>query len=250
MIDALSRVVFSLRVPLLVLFALATAWLGYQASQLQVDASFHKQLPLEHEYMQTFVEYEGEFGGANRVLVALIRHDGNDIFDREYFDKLKRLTDDVFFIDGIDRARVTSLFTPNVRFIEVTEEGFSGGNVVPDNFDIDRATPDEFARVRANVVKSGQLGRLVTTDFEGALVSAEVLEINPATGERVDYQRVADELEALREKYEDETTSVHIIGFAKVIGDVADGAVSVVAFFFIAFLITALLLYWYTLSAK
>ncbi len=247
MIRVLEGAVFAARVPLLVLFALTTAWLGWSASQLQVDASFHKQLPLEHPYMQTFVEYEGEFGGANRVLVALIRHDDQDIFEPGFFESLRAMTDDVFFIEGIDRARVTSLFTPNVRFIEVTEEGFSGGNVVPDNFS---PTPEMFERVRSNVLKSGQVGRLVTEDFKGALVSAEVLEIDPATGERVDYQRVADQLEALREKYATESLSVHIIGFAKVIGDVADGAVSVVAFFFIAFAITALLLYFYTLSAK
>ncbi len=247
MIRTLERAVFAARVPLLVLFALTTAWLGWSASQLQVDASFHKQLPLEHPYMQTFVEYEGEFGGANRVLVALVRHDDQDIFEPEFFESLRAMTDDVFFIEGIDRARVTSLFTPNVRFIEVTEEGFSGGNVVPDNF---APTPEMFERVRANVLKSGQVGRLVTEDFKGALVSAEVLEIDPATGERVDYQRVAGQLESLRDKYQTETLSVHIIGFAKVIGDVADGAVSVVAFFFIAFVITAILLYFYTLSAK
>ncbi|MEX0899441.1 MAG: MMPL family transporter [Gammaproteobacteria bacterium] len=247
MIPLIERAVFAARVPLLVLFALATAWLGWSASQLQVDASFHKQLPLEHPYMQTFVEYEGEFGGANRVLVALIRHDGQDIFEPGFFETLRSITDDVFFIEGIDRARVTSLFTPNVRFIEVTEEGFSGGNVVPDNF---APTPEMFERVRANVLKSGQVGRLVTSDFKGALVSAEVLEIDPATGERVDYQRVAAQLEALRDKYATESRSVHIIGFAKVIGDVADGAVSVVAFFFVAFAVTALLLYFYTLSVK
>ena len=247
MTRALERIVFALRGPLLVAFALTTAWLGWQASQLQVDASFHKQLPLEHEYMQTFVEYEGEFGGANRVLVALIRHDDQDIFEPEFFEALRGLTDDVFFIEGIDRARVMSLFTPNVRFIEVTEEGFAGGNVVPDRFE---PTPEMFERVRANVTKSGYVGRLVTPDFKGALVSAEVLEIDPATGERVDYQRIADQLEALRAKYSTDTRSVHIIGFAKVIGDVADGAVSVAAFFLIAFIVTALLLYWYTLSAR
>ena len=42
------------------------------ARGLRIDASFTKQLPLQHEYMQTFVKHQAEFGGANRVLVALI----------------------------------------------------------------------------------------------------------------------------------------------------------------------------------
>lgn len=245
---AIEAFVFRFRVIIVSAFVIGTAFMAYSASQLQVDAGFHKQLPLEHPYMQTFVEYEGEFGGANRILVALLRNDGRDIFEPEFFDTLRRVTDEVFFIPGIDRARVTSLFTPNVRFIEIVEDGFAGGNVVPDNFE---PTPEMFERVRGNVVKSGQVGRLVTEDFRGAMVSAEVLEIDPTTGERLDYQVVASMLEErIRGQYETDEVSVHIIGFAKVIGDVADGARSVIAFFFVAFAITAVLLWFYTLSMK
>lgn len=245
---AIENFVFRFRAVILVLFVLVTAFMAYSATQLRIDASFHKMLPLSHPYMQTFVEYEREFGGANRVLVALIRHDGEDIFEPGFFETLRRVTDEVFFIPGIDRARVTSLFTPNVRFIEVVEDGFAGGNVVPDDFE---PTPAMFERVRGNVVKSGQVGRLVTEDFRGAMVSAEVLETDPTTGERLDYQQVASALEErIRGQYETDDLSIHIIGFAKVIGDVADGARSVVAFFFIAFLITAVLLYFYTMSMK
>src|SRR5690606_22588069 len=125
---------------------------------------------------------------------------------------------EVFFIPGIDRGRVTSIFTPNVRFIEIVEDGFAGGNVIPVDFE---PTPEMFERVRANVVKSGQVGRLVTEDFQGAMVTAEVLETDPTTGERLDYQEVSRMLEErIRAQYETEDLSVHIIGFAKVIGDV------------------------------
>ncbi len=244
----LENLVFRFRTPIVAVFVVATGFMAYSASELRVDAGFHKLLPLEHPYMQTFVEYEREFGGANRILVALIKHDGEDIFEPGFFDTLRRVTDEVFFIPGIDRARVTSLFTPNVRFIEIVEDGFAGGNVVPDDFE---PTPEMLERVRANVVKSGQVGRLVTEDFKGAMVSAEVLEIDPATGERVDYQEVARMLEErIRERYQSEDLSIHIIGFAKVIGDIAEGARSVIAFFFVAFAITAVLLLFYTLSWK
>ncbi|MCA1798734.1 MAG: MMPL family transporter [Xanthomonadaceae bacterium] len=245
---AIEAFVFRFRVVIVSAFVLGTVFMAYSASQLLVDAGFHKQLPLEHAYMQTFIEYEREFGGANRILVALIKEDGSDIFEPAFFDTLRRVTDEVFFIPGIDRARVTSLFTPNVRFIEVVEDGFAGGNVVPDDFE---PTPEMFERVRGNVVKSGQVGRLVTEDFRGAMVSAEVLEIDPTTGERLDYQVVASMLEErIRGQYETDEVSIHIIGFAKVIGDVADGARSVIAFFFVAFAITAVLLWFYTLSMK
>lgn len=244
----IENLVFGWRKTILALFVVVTAFMVYSALQLQVDASFHKQLPLSHPYMETFVDYEGEFGGANRILVALVRQDGEDIFDEEFFTVLEQVTNEVFFIPGIDRGRVTSIFTPNVRFIEIVEDGFAGGNVIPVDFE---PTPEMFERVRGNVVKSGQVGRLVTEDFQGAMVTAEVLETDPTTGERLDYQEVSRMLEErIRDQYETEGLSVHIIGFAKVVGDVTDGARSVIAFFFIAFAITAVLLYFYTLSIR
>ena len=65
--------------------------------------------------MQTFIEHHAEFGGANRILVALMTKDG-DIFNEDYFSALSAVTDEMFFITGIKRTQIRSLFTPNVRF--------------------------------------------------------------------------------------------------------------------------------------
>ena len=87
------------------LFAAITVFMLYSMFQLQIETGFKKQLPLDHEYMQTFMEYRNEFGGANRVLVALRARDGN-MFSTEFFDALRQATDEVFFIDGVDRIRI------------------------------------------------------------------------------------------------------------------------------------------------
>ena len=85
-------------------------------------------------------------------------------------------------MDGIDRARVQSIFTPNVRYLEVVEDGIEAGNVIPADF---TPTPEKMARVRDNIRKAGILGRLVANDFSGALVSAIVLD-QDAQGRAVD----------------------------------------------------------------
>ena len=77
--------------------------------------------------------WTAEFGGANRVLIALLAEDG-DMFQPGFFDALKLATDEVLVMDGIDRARVQSLFTPNVRYMEVVEDGIEAGNVVDSEF--------------------------------------------------------------------------------------------------------------------
>jgi predicted RND superfamily exporter protein len=243
----LENWLFGYRAVVLAIFALATLTMGALATQLKIDAGFEKQLPIHHPYMQTFLQYQEQFGGANRVLIALRAREG-DIFTPEFFTALKGATDDVFFIDGIDRARVTSIFTPNVRFIEITEEGFAGGNVVPADF---APTPERIEEVRENVLKSGQVGRLVAQDFSAALISAELIDRDPRTGQRLDYLKVAQELETnIRTKYQTEKIDVHIIGFAKAMGDVAAGAAGVITFFVIAVVVTALLVFAYTRSKR
>ena len=249
-IRSMEKILFSNRPWVIGFFVIVTVFMFSSALKLKVDAGFSKLLPLQHEYMQTFTKHRQEFGGANRVLVALIAKEG-DMFTPEFFDALKQATDDVFFIEGVDRTRVTSIFTPNVRFTEVVEDGIAGGNVVPDDYE---NTPEGLARVKENIIKAGIVGRLVANDFSGALISAQLLEFNPNTGERLDYVDVAKQLEDIRQKYISSAVGVdidyHIIGFAKVIGDITDGAKRVVLFFFIAFFITALLVYIYSQSLK
>jgi hypothetical protein len=245
-IQAISGALFGHRKAWLALFAALTAIFAVSASRLAVDAGFNKMVPLQHPYMKVYRQYEKVFGGANRVAIALVQRQG-DIFTRQYMAKLKALTDDVFLLNGVDRPTVKSLFTPNTRFIEVIEEGFSGGNVIPATF---QGTDEDLKTVRANVDKSTEVGRTVATDFSGALVAAGLLEIDPQTGKRLDYFDFARSLEALRTKYEGDGQTVHIIGFAKAVGDIAEGARGVILFFGIAFVITLLLMLWFVKDVK
>ncbi len=243
--SGLEKLIFNNRRILLGFFVLVTLLMAYSLTNLRIDAGFSKMLPLKHEYMQTYIEHRKEFGGANRVLIALMAKQG-DIFTPEFFKTLEQATDDVFFIPGVDRAQVSSLFTPNVRFTEVVEDGIAGGNVVPADF---QATSEGLEKVRKNILKAGIVGRLVANDFTGAAISAQLLEVDPATGEKLDFIKVSHLLEErIRDKYQSDQVDVHIIGFAKVIGDIADGAKRVILFFFVAFVITTLLVFLYTRS--
>jgi len=154
LIQRVSALVFDHRKAWLVVFTILTLLFVASASRLAVDAGFNKMVPLEHEYMKVYREYEKVFGGANRVALAIVQKDG-DIYNKEFMAKLKGLTDDVFLLNGVDRPSVKSLFTPNTRFIEVIEEGFAGGNVIPATF---QGTDADLAKVRENVNKSSRWG--------------------------------------------------------------------------------------------
>ncbi|MEI6738474.1 MAG: RND family transporter, partial [Pseudomonadota bacterium] len=246
LINKFSALVFNHRKTWLVIFSLMTGAFLFSASQLRIDAGFNKMVPLKHPYMKVYKEYETIFGGANRVAIALVQKEG-DIYNKVFMDKLKGLTNDVFLLNGVDRPSVKSLFTPNTRFIEVVEEGFAGGNVVQATF---QGTDEDLKIVRGNVQKSNEVGRTVASDFSGALVSAGLLEFDPSTGKKLNYFEVSAKLDELRAKYEGPNHTIHIIGFAKAVGDIASGAKGVVMFFGIAFIITAALMWWFVKDVK
>ena len=243
--ERIENIPFAFRRLVLAGFVAVTLVMGWFVTDVRLDAGFTKLVPLKHEYMRTFLEHREEFGGADLVAIALVTREG-DMFSPEFFSSLRQLTDAMFFLPGIDRTQVYSVLTPNVRYIEVVEDGITAGNVVPADFE---PTPEGLARVRENIIKAGLVGRLVANDFGGALVTGKLQEFHPETGERLDYIEVAHALEQIRSGFEGkENLNVHIIGFAKVIGDIAAGAQRVLLFFGITFLITFLFVYIYTRS--
>ncbi|MCP9757850.1 RND family transporter [Aquitalea sp. S1-19] len=247
MVDACAELLFRHRNTLLLLFAAITLALGWGASQARLDPGFNKLIPLSHPYMQTLSDYSKVFSGANRILINVRAKDGSDIYSQPYMDALKKINDEVFFIPGVDRARVKSLYSPTVRYTEVTEEGFLSDVVVPARF---TAQPDELDVVRRNVARSGEIGRLIATDQKGSMIVADLQDINPETGAKVDYADIAGKLEQIRAKYGNDKIEINIIGFAKVVGDVQEALGQVFAFFGIAFAITAMLLLAYSRSLK
>jgi predicted RND superfamily exporter protein len=103
----------------------------------------------------------------------------------------------------------------------------------------------------------------VANDFSGALVSAIVLE-KDAVGKAIDPIEVARQLELrVRDKIQGNDVlvqahssntgaaiDVHMIGFAKVVGDIADGAMSVIVFAVVTILLTLLAVWYYVQSIK
>ena len=246
-VDSASRALIRWRLPLSMIFLAITVALGASALRVHLDPGFNKLIPLKHALMEAFLKHSGTFAGANRILVNVKWKGEGDIYNAEFMKAIRGVTDDVFFTPGVNRAQVFSIFTPNVKYIEVTEEGFAGEVVIPSRFEADA---EGLAKVRANVARSGEIGRLVANDLKAALVRADLLETDPSSGKKLDYAEVSKKLEEIRAKYTSDKIEINIIGFAKIVGEVMDGLFTVVAFFGIAFVVTAVLLFVYTRSLK
>ena len=102
----------------LAFFVLMSVVAVSELPKLQLDSGFLKSIPTSHPFMRVYARYAAEFGGGNRLLIALQQKQG-DIFQTSFFQTLEAVTKEVFFLSGVDKSRVTSLFTPNVRFTEV-----------------------------------------------------------------------------------------------------------------------------------
>ncbi|ATR85682.1 transporter [Pseudomonas sp. HLS-6] len=227
------------------LFMLVTVALGYSATQVRLDPGFNKQIPVRHEYMLSFLDFSRVFTGANRLLVNVHWKGEGDIYNPEFLRVLQQVTDDVFFISGVSRPSVTSLFTPNVRYVEITEEGYVGDLVVPPQY---AGTDEDLQKVRSNAARAGQVGRLLANDQRSAMVRADLQDTDPKTGQPVSYVEIAKRLEEIRTKYNSPTIEINVVGFAKLVGDVVEGLNTVMLFFVVAFVITALLLWAYSRS--
>lgn len=241
-----ERLIFGNRPVLLGLFILITAFLGYNASQIKPDASFERLIPLEHEFIKNMLENRSDLENlGNFVRIAVATKDG-DIFSKAYMETLSELTDEVFYLAGVDRSSLKSLWTPNVRWVEVTEDGFQGGPVIPDNYD---GSEGALNKLRDNILKSGQVGSLVADDFKSTIIYAPLFEINPETQEPLDYKAFSLELEKqVRDKYQakNPNVTIHIVGFAKKVGDLIEGISAIAAFAAITIGLTLVFLYIYS----
>lgn len=248
LIQRLDAMFFGHRGAVLAVLGVVTLAMGYFAAQLRLDAGFDKQLPIGHEYTDTFFKYREMLFGANRLIVVVHSRQG-DMWNLSFLRRLSAVTHAVMYMPGVDRNTVSSLWTPNTRVLLITEEGFQardviGGDVTPDNLNA-----DSVAQIRENVVLGGYVGSLVANDYSGAMVVADLLDYNPRTKERTDYIELGKRIEQeIRRKFEDAEVEIQIIGFAKQISDIAEGAKSVLQFFVVALALTALAVYWYSRS--
>lgn len=245
----LEAFAFRARATVLAVLALVTLVMGWFALQLKMDAGFEKQMPVGHEYIQTFLTYRDDVLGANRLnIVVKVRDQGGkkgDVWTPGALKRLYDVTQAVTFLPSVERLGVQSLWTPNSFVNEITEDGFRADPLIAGTVTPDQLTPEVIANIRRATAQGGFVGTLVSRDESSAMITAELIEFDK-DGKKLDYiayNRILEE--QIRAKFEDADYEIQIIGFAKQIGDIADGAQSVLQFCAIALLLTAAAVYWY-----
>ena len=82
------------------------------------------------------------------------------------------------------------------------------------------------------------------------MIVVPLLDSDPATGKRIDYRALSHAIEKIRDASTRPTAQapvrIHVIGFAKLVGDLIDGLMQVLLFFGLAALIAAAIIWLYT----
>jgi predicted RND superfamily exporter protein len=253
----IERIVFNNRLAMLAVCAVITVVLGYfAATRLVLNASFEKMIPQGQEYIRNYLANQKDLRGLGNSIRVVVENTDGDIYDPAYLDALKKINDELAVTPGVDRSWVKSIWMPGVRWTEVTEEGFRGGPVMPPSYDGSAASLEQ---LKQNVARAGILGSLVANDMKSTMIFVPLLDKEPGTGKALDYHGLSRVLEEkVRAKYElaqavdaaaakaPAKIKVHVIGFAKLIGELIDGLIKVMMFFAIAAVIATAIIYAYT----
>ncbi|HEY7239732.1 MAG TPA: MMPL family transporter [Burkholderiales bacterium] len=245
--SALERLIFNHRPAVVAACAVITLVLVVVAAfKLALNSSFERMIPRSHPYIKSYLEHQKDLRGLGNALRVVVENTRGDIYDPAYLETLKKVSDELVLTPGVDRAWVKSLWTPGVRWTEVTEEGFRGGQVMPDNYD---GSPAATEQLRANIARSGIVGSLVGNNYKSSMIFVPLLDRDPATGKAIDYRSLSRTLEhKVRAQYEsdDRGIRIHVIGFAKLVGELMEGLVQVMAYFAAAALVAVAIIFLYT----
>ncbi|MCG8672408.1 MAG: MMPL family transporter [Pseudomonadales bacterium] len=236
--NLLERFVFSLRGPILFVFIALSIFFANQTYDVAIDSSLKKMVPLSHPYIQNLYKHKDELSLGNDIRIA-VEHTQGDIFDAEYLEILRQISDEAFYLPGVNKGSMKSLWTPNVRWSAVDTYGFQGGEVIPPNYD---GSDEAIAEVRRNVLRSDQIGFLVSDDMKSSIIYLPLIDVGDGSKDnpnKIDYKLLADQIElGIRKRFESDKIKIHVIGFAKKIGDLIDAAKDVLVFFILTLLIT------------
>jgi len=231
-----SHFIIEQRVLIFITISLATLFFGYKIKDLEVHTKFADLLPQGHEYVKLHNRIRSQFGGANSVVMVLQVREG-DIFTPKTLQKIRDITDELYFIPAVDRFKIASIALKKMMLLEAT---LGASIAVPLMWPEVPKTQEEAAKLREKIYGSFFYGSFVFFDCKKTLITADFFE------DEIDYSVVFKELRRLQDKYEDSNHILSIHGEPMHLGYVDSYVGDVLRIMIITFLVMLVLFYyWY-----
>ncbi|MCB5945500.1 RND family transporter [Acidocella sp. KAb 2-4] len=238
-----ERLLFNNRLVVLTLCLIATIFFSWQATHTRLNASFEKMIPTHQPFIVNFLNHYEDLQSQGNAIRIVVEANQGSIINAHYLAVLQKLNDEIFLLPGVDRSYMTSLWTPSTRWLAVTPDGLEGGPVIDSTYD---GSPAQLDIVRQNIAKTGKVGELVGSDYKSSMIYVPLMSTQDAAGTPLDYGALARRLNDIRARYAQQGVTLHIVGFAMVVGDMINAIGDVLIFFGAAVLIATGILFWYT----
>ncbi len=214
----------------LLIIALITAVFAVRVPMVRMVSDFADLLPQDHPYIKLHNEIRDTFGGANNIMIA-VKVDKGTIFTNETLDRIHRITMAVDALGGINHNLVTSLTHRNVRKVWLSGEGTVKSSPFYDPLK-GGYTDTELEQIKNDVLADPRVfGLLVSPDLKSALVRGTLNE------GALDYQKVFDQVQALRKKETTPDTKIYATGQPMLVGWVTSYANQIITIFLLTVVI-------------
>ena len=191
--EAYINFLLKFRLPIVIVLALMTLFLSYNALHMRVYTNFFDLYPPGHPYIQLYQKYRRMFGTANVLMMAIETKEG-DIFNVDTINKINYATLQTLETAGVNPYQLLSLTSAKMRNIRIT------GAIItayPIMYPGPPKTPEDIKPIRKAVyTNEGVHGFYVSEDNTAALITAGFWE------EGVDFRNLYDRMQKIRQEVE------------------------------------------------
>ena len=242
-----ERILFNNRPIILLLCAIATIAFGFEATRTRLNADFNKMIPTHQPFIVNFLRHYDDLQSQGNAVRIVVQANQGTILNAHYLEVLQKINDEVYLLPNVDRAYMTSLWTPSTRWEAVVADGITSGPVIDQNYD---GSVQELNVVGQNISKTGRIGDLVSNDFTSSMIYVPLINYDGLTGKPLNYGDFARKMNELRARYATQGVTLHIVGFAMVIGDMINDIDEILVFFGLSVLIATGMLFWFTRDVR
>ncbi len=236
-----ERILFNNRPIIMILCAIVTIFLGFEATKVRLSADYAQMIPTSQPYIVNYLKHYDDLStSSNAIQIAVVANNGT-ILDAHYLKVLQEISDDVYLLPGVNRPFMQSLWSAQTTWRQVTPDGLTGGSVIDQDYD---GSPAKIAEVNTHIQNAGIIGQLVGLDYKSTVIYVPLLLKTGNTP--LDYGLLARNINAIAAKYNSQGVTLHTVGFAMVVGDMINDIAPILVFFVISIIISACSLYLYT----
>lgn len=232
-----AELIIKCRIPIIIFLFIITVFFFLQMKEVKLSTDFGDLLPQEHPYIKVHNQFRETFGGANFIYIELEVNKG-DIFNPKTLEKISMISNEIMFIEGINRESVFSIASRKAKEYKIDEEGIISECLMwPEAPQTKEGVERLKGIVYANDV---YYGPYVSYDSRSALIIADLYEWG------IDYERIYREIVELCESQLDENTSVYMSGTPILYGFLYVNLDKIISILGITILAMLILLYSYS----